>query len=139
MRELSIENETENGSATIDGYICGIQQVNVFNFLSSISCEDSAKKIIDYLTQKDAEEISIIKGVYVPEEERNKGYGNYLIESFLNEVSETSFVLLECDTGESNNFSLKEWYQDFGFESFSNIGKLKDLDGIEDLMFLRME
>lgn len=140
MKEIQLERETESGDfGTIEGYICGIQEENVFNWLVSLDCEDNAKKIIDYLISQNATSVAIIKGIQVPEEDRNKGHGDALIGSFLDEAIATSFVLLECDTGEINSFSLKEWYEDFGFESFINVTKLKDLEGIKDLMFLRMD
>lgn len=139
MKNIDLEIETENGTAVVEGYTVGIQSVNIFNWFSSIAYETSAKKIIDYLIEKEADEIAVLKSVYVPEEDRNKGYGNSLISNFLDEVGEVSFVFLECDNAESNEISLKEWYKDFGFESFSDIFKLKDVEGIEDLMFLRMD
>lgn len=139
MKNIDLEIETENGTAVAEGYTVSIQSVNIFNWFSSIAYETSAKKIIDYLIEKEADKIAVLKSVYVPEEDRNKGYGNSLISNFLDEVGEVSFVFLECDNAESNEISLKEWYKDFGFESFSDIFKLKDVEGIEDLMFLRMD
>ena len=139
MKTIYLSKETENGCAVLEGYECGINEENVFNWYSSLVGEEVARKVVQYLVSKGAKEVAIIKNIYVPEEDRNQGYGNDLVGELYDEVFNVSFILLECDNEEKNDFSLKEWYEGFGFESFNEVAELKMLEGIENLMFADME
>lgn len=66
--------------------------------------------------------IGILKNINVDEEHRGEGVGGDLLESFLTECSHCKYVILIADTGESNNFSLIDWYKRKGFTIFGEAG-----------------
>lgn len=68
------------------------------------------------------ERISVLKNVWVIENEMGKGKGNELVQWFLDEAVERDMevVFLVADTLEENEFDLVEWYASFGFLVVAN-------------------
>ena len=66
--------------------------------------------------------IAFLKNMYVEYDFRNQGYGNQLVDDFINESSdlEAKAIILESDEGEDNDFALTSWYESFGFEKLES-------------------
>jgi GNAT superfamily N-acetyltransferase len=72
--------------------------------------------------------IAFLKNMYVEDDFRNQGYGNQLVDMFINESSDlgANAIILESDEGEDNDFVLTKWYESFGFEKLES----KDINPI---------
>lgn len=66
--------------------------------------------------------IAFLKNMYVEDDFRNQGYGNQLVDMFINESSGlgANAIILEADESEDNNYSLTSWYESFGFETLDS-------------------
>jgi hypothetical protein len=64
--------------------------------------------------------VSILKNINVDEEQRNMGYGNILMEEFIEEscVNGAKSIILESDRTEHQltGFNLDQWYLNWDFE-----------------------
>lgn len=114
MEQILIEQEIDN--AVIDGYVSSLKKENIGNWLSEYGDPDN---VLSWLKEKEIENVAVLKNIYVPEENRSNGIGGELLEYFINEAFNNSAqaILLEVDVSEDNDFSLKDWYLDYGFES----------------------
>ena len=132
--EESIDFENID-SASIFGVAHPVLSVNFSNYLKSLKMmsDDNIKAFVNSLSEKGIEFIAIIKNVYVPEEKRNQGIGNKLVDQFMEKAaySSTYSIMLEVDEIENNNFSLKQWYEGFGFECIEGYPTLMLLDETE--------
>jgi GNAT superfamily N-acetyltransferase len=68
--------------------------------------------------------IAILKNMFVEEEQRGKGIGNYLLNEFISKATSLNAkcILLESDTGEEQEkgFDLTKWYENKGFTKITN-------------------
>lgn len=97
-------------------------KVNVLNWLGKRRVYD------DILTEHNIKlPISFLNNVNIEEDERGKGYGNQLLDWFIDESIDAGakFIILESDSMESQveGFDLDRWYIDHGFEIITNNGE----------------
>lgn len=105
--------ETTNGEAEIEASVCDVVSENFKDWCSDFG---DPEKLISFVKNKSIEQIAILKSVYVPDKERNKGIGNKLMDLFFNELNdEVDAVILELGE-EELPFSLEKWYEGYGFE-----------------------
>lgn len=103
---------------SVYGYSVDTKSVNLINWLS----KNNVEGIVEILNElKPFDKIAILDNINVYDEYRNKGYGNVLMENFIDSCDNgESGILLICDKSEENKFSLLEWYKGYGFEVISN-------------------
>lgn len=135
MKNIFFEKELDNEemeNAIIEGYVVSLEKDNFKNWISEYG---DPKNILNFLEENGVKNVAVLKNVYVPEENRNKGIGDELLECFIEEAFESSaqVIFLEVDTGESNNFSLNNWYSDYGFEFLPERVKF---DSFKNIMIL---
>ena len=88
---------------------------NIVNWAEKERLDDAAKNAIEQLKLP----VVILKNINVDEGSRGQGAGTSLMNRFMDEVADASAIVLIADLGESQSegFDLKEWYEDYGFET----------------------
>jgi GNAT superfamily N-acetyltransferase len=113
---MKIIELNEEDYATLSGYSVSSNQENYKNFLiDNISNEMLANKIVEFIKNKDFNDIVIIKNLNVDEEYRGQGIGRNLLEEA---ISEAEIAILISDKYEIQNkgFVLDKFYINSDFE-----------------------
>lgn len=113
--DITIENEYYEQVGSVEGVIhCSKEYLDNWMYKEGIALHIDENSI--------QFPIAILKNINIDEEYRNQGYGNEGMREFLDAVYEAKNVFLMVDIGESNDFSLIEWYKSFGFEEVGRAG-----------------
>ena len=101
---------------SIEGYKVNSSETQIENFLArhKIRNPNFVKKI-----RAKYEKIAIMNNLWVDEEKRSKGKGSQLVEDFIDDCSDCDAIILLADEDEIQlgDFSLQEFYKNFGFET----------------------
>ena len=112
----NIEIEEEYGSAY--GYVVDTKADNFWNMLDDYKVEDDPA--ILQVVQRYAR-VAVLKNINVNEDERGKGYGDYLLGEFFDQAAldGAGAIFLVADKAEeqAEGFNLQKWYEAFGFET----------------------
>lgn len=119
--DKDVLNDDEEAVGSCEGYVVNTKEVNWKNFLNNmLSSQKAVEFVISKIEEQPECEIAILKNINVYDEFRGQGYGNELMDTFLEEASNhgASIFMLVADKNEAQNdgFDLKKWYEDFGFE-----------------------
>lgn len=108
----------------IYGYCVEIRLPHWINHLEkhvkSLSTIEDLKKVLE---SANLEGVAILSDLYVSEDSRGEGHGDYLVNQFLEKVS-YPFVILFADKSneQQEGFNLLEFFSQFGFEQYSDCG-----------------
>ncbi|NDV50385.1 GNAT family N-acetyltransferase [Salipiger sp. PrR003] len=100
---------------SVEGYVCGRDDENWGNYLADVHVGND---LIEVIEAAPIERVAILKDLYVEGTARGFGLGTGLVTQILQEFEGhgAELTLLVADMYEANEFSLVEWYQDWGFE-----------------------
>ena len=119
MHDFYVDCTIEHHHGSIEGYVCGGQDVNWKNFIEG---ENLPGTFIEIIEAENLERIGVIKTLYVDEDARNQGIGTELMDDAMSLYDQhgADIVILFAGTREENNFDLVEWYETYGFESIDD-------------------
>lgn len=119
--EIEVENEDGDTVGTLSGYACALDDENWQNWAETLGGQSLVSKLKTAIGP--AGTIAVLKNMEVDEEHRGQGHGSELVDLFLQELGGGGVAMLECDLAESqaNGFSLKAFYEEFGFESIDEV------------------
>lgn len=98
----------------IEGYITKPkQEEQLENYLKKHGYDE----YVSFIKEK-YENLAILTNLYIEENHRGNGFGSFLVHDFIYKAKRNGAdaILLVADTGESNDFDLVEWYENYGFE-----------------------
>lgn len=129
MKVLSYDLENDDGEYVggFEAYVVNKEENNWKNFLMvEISNKSIYELIVGEIERSEVQIISVLKSIGVSEEHRGCGYGNELMDKYLELSADnsTDFFLLVADNIERQKagFNLCSWYEDYGFENVYNTG-----------------
>ncbi len=107
-----ISSSNEGGS--LEGYVVDTDKPQLKNYLES---QGAPEQLINNIASK-FNRISIIKNMYIDDEYRGQGLGSNLLNNAIDSSYDkgAEAILLIADVHESNEFSLVDWYRNYGFE-----------------------
>ncbi len=118
MRHISIDSENNEGN--IEGYIVNCLEENYQNFLKdNLEDQNKLQIIINFIKEKNIENILIVKNLNVEEECQGKGIGKSLLEESL-EDCDIALLISDKYENQREGFSLDNFYESSDFISLLN-------------------
>jgi GNAT superfamily N-acetyltransferase len=114
--QVSISQDVDGGS--LEGYVVDTNMPNLSNYLSSQGADPTlAEKISQQFGR-----IGVIRNMYVDDDRRGEGIGSELMSNAIDSAydNDAEAIILVADTGESNEFDLVNWYNNYGFEKIGD-------------------
>lgn len=118
MRHISIDSENNEGN--IEGYIVNCLEENYQNFLrDNLEDQNKLNIIINFIKEKNIENILIVKNLNVEEEYQGQGIGRSLLEESL-EDCDIALLISDKYEKQREGFSLDNFYESSDFISLLN-------------------
>jgi len=124
IKELLIESiqmisKSIDGGA-LEGYVVDTDKSQLKNYLES---QGASEQLINNIASKFGR-ISIIKNMYIDDDSRGQGLGSNLLNNAIDDSYDrgAEAILLIADVHESNEFSIVDWYKNYGFEIIGDAG-----------------
>lgn len=113
MKKININ--VEQGTCT--GYITSLKEESFFNMLDVHIPEEKLDEIKEWMEDSNIMEFCVLEKIEVPTKSRGKGFGDYLLNMFVNQNDKLPIILL-CDNTEiqKEGFILENWYISQSFE-----------------------
>ncbi len=115
MRHISIDSENNEGN--IEGYIVNCLEENYQNFLrDNLEDQNKLNIIINFIKEKNIENILVVKNLNVEEEYQGQGIGRSLLEESL-EDCDIALLISDKYENQREGFSLDNFYESSDFVS----------------------
>ena len=109
-----------NSGGSLEGYVVDTDKPQLKNYLES---QGASEQLINNIASKFGR-ISIIKNMYIDDDSRGQGLGSNLLNNAIDDSHDrgAEAILLIADVHESNEFSIVDWYKNYGFEIIGDAG-----------------
>jgi ribosomal protein S18 acetylase RimI-like enzyme len=109
-----------NSGGSLEGYVVDTDKPQLKNYLES---QGASEQLINNIASKFGR-ISIIKNMYIDDDSRGQGLGSNLLNNAIDDSYDrgAEAILLIADVHESNEFSIVDWYKNYGFEIIGDAG-----------------
>lgn len=113
MKNIDLTQE----DSSVTGYITNLDEEKFLNYLSEHLEKEVIEKLVFWMKSKHIYEFTLLKNIWVDQEQRGQGIGNILLQKFI--TSSEGPIVLICDNLESQQegFKLESWYENYGFEA----------------------